>query len=65
VAGSRGQEYPEAGHAFLNDHEGAHDSVPVLLAVMGRLTPGAGYHETSAEDARRRILSFFDTHLRP
>jgi carboxymethylenebutenolidase len=42
------KEYPEAGHAFLNDH----DNVPVLFAVMGKLTPGAGYHEPSAHDAR-------------
>jgi carboxymethylenebutenolidase len=59
------KEYPEAGHAFLNDHDGAHDSVPLLFAVMGKLTPGAGYHEPSAQDARRRILSFFNTHLTP
>ena len=59
------KEYPEAGHAFLNDHDGAHDTIPVLFAVMGKLTPGAGYHEPSAQDARRRILSFFNTHLTP
>lgn len=29
------KEYPEAGHAFLNDHEGAHDRTPVLFMVMG------------------------------
>jgi hypothetical protein len=26
---------------------------------------GGGYHEPSAQDARRRILAFFDRHLRP
>jgi hypothetical protein len=25
---------------------------------------GIGYHESSARDARRRIVAFFDTHLR-
>jgi len=25
---------------------------------------GIGYHEPSAQDARRRIISFFNTHLK-
>jgi dienelactone hydrolase len=25
---------------------------------------GIGYHEDSAQDARRRILAFFNTHLK-
>jgi carboxymethylenebutenolidase len=58
------KEYPPAGHEFLNDHEGAGDKAPILFAVLGRLMPGAGYHEASAQDARRRILAFFSTHLR-
>ena len=59
------KEYPQAGHEFLNDHDGAGDKAPVLFAVLGRLMPGSGYHEASALDARRRILAFFSTHLRP
>ena len=59
------KEYPQAGHEFLNDHDGAGDKAPVLFAVLGRLMPGSGYHEASAQDARRRILAFFSTHLRP
>jgi carboxymethylenebutenolidase len=58
------KEYPEAGHAFLNDHEGAGDKTPLLFAVFGKLSPGAGYHEASAQDARRRIIAFFDAHLK-
>lgn len=59
------KEYPEAGHAFLNDHEGAGDKNPVLFAVMAKLVPGmSGYHEASARDARGRIVGFFDRHLR-
>ncbi len=58
------KEYPEAGHAFLNDHEGAGDKTPLLFAVFGKLSKGAGYHEASARDARRRIVSFFDAHLK-
>jgi carboxymethylenebutenolidase len=52
------KEYPDAGHSFLNDHDSA------LFAVMGRLI-GGGYDESATQDARRRIVSFFDKHLKP
>jgi carboxymethylenebutenolidase len=52
------EEYPEAGHSFLNDHERS------LLLVVSMSLIGGGYHEASAADARRRIVSFFDTHLK-
>jgi carboxymethylenebutenolidase len=55
--------YPEAGHGFLNDHEGAGDRVPLLFAVLGRLS-GTRYNEASAQDARHRIIAFFDAHLK-
>jgi carboxymethylenebutenolidase len=55
------KEYPNAGHSFLNDHDPR--DMPKLFAVMGRLTR-AGYHEPSAQDARRRILAFFNAHLK-
>jgi carboxymethylenebutenolidase len=54
------KEYPDAGHAFLDDH--GPGEVPAVLQVMGRVTH-AEYHETSAQDARRRIAAFFRTHL--
>ena len=57
------KEYPDAGHGFLNDHEGAHDHLPALFSVTARLMT-FGYHEPSAVDARRRIVSFFDAHLK-
>jgi len=50
------KEYPDAGHAFMNDHEGAGDRVPVAFKVLGALTTSA-YHEPSAHDARRRVSS--------
>lgn len=58
------KEYPTAGHAFLNDRAGAGDHDPVLFAVLGRLTH-MGYDPEAAQDARGRILAFFDRHLTP
>jgi carboxymethylenebutenolidase len=58
------KEYPSAGHAFLNDHEAAGDRLPILFRVMVKLTPGIGYDEASARDARARIVAFFDAHLK-
>ena len=55
------KEYPGAGHSFLNDHHPA--DAPRLLVVLAKIT-GSAYHEPSAQDARRRIASFFDTHLK-
>jgi carboxymethylenebutenolidase len=49
------KQYPEAGHAFLNDH---HDLLSRAMRIVN-----IGYHEPSAKDARRRIISFFDAHL--
>lgn len=49
------KEYPDAGHAFLNDHG---DRLSTVLRLAG-----VGYHEPSAEDARRRIAAFFACHL--
>ena len=51
------KEYPDAGHSFLNDHDSA------LFTLMGKVM-GGGYHEPSAQDARQRIVAFFDSHLR-
>lgn len=53
--------YPDAGHGFLNDH--APGETPAWARVAGRFAD-TGYHEASAVDARGRIVSFFDAHLR-
>jgi carboxymethylenebutenolidase len=50
------KEYPAAGLSFLNHHENV---LFTMLKVMG-----IGYHEPSAQDARRRIVAFFDEQLR-
>jgi carboxymethylenebutenolidase len=54
--------YADAGHSFLNDHDPAEASV--IFRVLARLS-GAQFHEPSAIDARRRIVAFFDHHLKP
>ena len=51
------EEYPDAGHSFLNRHNAGPFTVLEKIA-------GLSYHEPSAEDAWARILRFFDTHLR-
>ena len=52
--------YPDAGHGFLHQPGGE----PGLVAgFLARITH-AGYHEPSAQDARRRIVAFFDAHLK-
>ena len=53
--------YPDAGHGFLNDHDPA--QLPLWVKVIAKLT-AAGFHEPSARDARRRIVDFFDRHLK-
>jgi carboxymethylenebutenolidase len=54
--------YPGAGHGFLNDHDPA--ELPLWVKAVARLS-AAGYDETAAADARRRIIAFFDAHLKP
>ncbi len=56
------KEYPGAGHAFLHDH--SHEEQGRVMTVISRCMGGMGYHEASAVDARRRILGFFDRHLK-
>ena len=53
--------YPEASHGFLNNHP-PDDQTPLLM-VLNRIS-GTRYHEPSAQDARRRIVAFFDAHLK-
>jgi carboxymethylenebutenolidase len=55
------KEYPGAGHSFLNDHDPADAST--LLVLLAKIT-GSAYHEPSAQDARQRIVSFFNAHLK-
>jgi carboxymethylenebutenolidase len=58
------KEYPSAGHSFLNNHEGLNDKMPLYVVALGKLLMKSGYREDDAQDARRRITSFFDDHLR-
>lgn len=51
------KEYPQAGHSFMNKHDG------IFFKVINKLT-GTGYDEAAAADARHRILDFFARYLR-
>ena len=53
------KEYPDAAHSFLNRINAG----PIL--GRGLAIAGFSYHHSSAEDAWRRILAFFDDYLRP
>lgn len=54
-------EYPDANHAFMNDHD--RSEVPWVFLLISRLFPGMDFHEPSDTDARRRILAFFEQYL--
>lgn len=49
------KEYADAGHAFMN-HQGS------FVMKLLRFT-GMGYNDAATQDARRRIIAFFRTHL--
>jgi carboxymethylenebutenolidase len=55
------KKYPEAGHGFLNNHDSA--DFPAIMVLLAKIT-GTRYHEASAQDARRRIVSFSNKHLK-
>jgi carboxymethylenebutenolidase len=54
------KEYPDAGHGFLNDHDG---KAGAFIAVAGRLI-GLHADEAAANDARQRIAEFFTRYLK-
>lgn len=53
--------YPEAGHGFLNDHDPS--ELPLWVRTVAKFA-AASYDEGSARDARRRIVAFFEVHLK-
>jgi len=52
------KEYPRAGHGFINRITAASPLTPMLRVVQ------VGYDHAAAADAKRRILTFFEAHLR-
>jgi carboxymethylenebutenolidase len=52
------KEYPDVGHAFMN-----RINVGPLLGPVTKFV-GMNYDHSSAEDSWRRILDFFDAHVR-
>jgi carboxymethylenebutenolidase len=53
--------YPDVGHSFMNEHDRA--ELPKLFALQFKVM-GDPFHAPSTADARRRIVEFFDHHLR-
>jgi carboxymethylenebutenolidase len=52
------KSYPEAGHSFMNRHDG-------LVGWLGaRIPMHAAYEPAAADDAWRRVFAFFDRYLR-
>jgi carboxymethylenebutenolidase len=51
------KEYPDVGHSFMNEFP-----TPSALQAVERVA-GFHYSEPEAEDAWRRVLAFFATHL--
>jgi carboxymethylenebutenolidase len=52
------KEYRHAGHGFINRITAVSPLTPMLKVF------GVGYDHAAAADAKRRILTFFDAHLR-
>ena len=53
--------YPRVGHGFMNDHGSGRSHA--FLTVIARVS-GTAYDEAATMDARRRIVTFFDRHLK-
>jgi carboxymethylenebutenolidase len=53
--------YAGVGHGFMNDH--APEDQTLVLRFLARVS-GTRYDEEATRDARRRIVAFFDRHLR-
>lgn len=52
--------YPGVGHGFMNDHDAADQTL--MLRFLARIS-GTAYDESATQDARRRVVAFFDRHL--
>jgi carboxymethylenebutenolidase len=53
--------YAGVGHGFMNNHDPA--DATLLLRFLARVS-GTKYDPAATEDARHRIIAFFDTYLR-
>ena len=52
--------YPGVGHGFMNDHDPA--ELPFWVKLLAKAS-AAEHDDDATQDARRRILAFFRTHL--
>ena len=54
--------YENTEHAFMNNHDPK--EVPFFIKFISYGFGGGAYHPESTRDARKRIVSFFDQHLK-
>lgn len=56
------KEYGNTDHSFMNKHNPM--DVPLFIKLISYAFGGGGYNAESTRDARRRIIAFFDHHLK-
>ena len=56
------KEYENTDHAFMNDHDPK--EVPLFLEFIAFAFGGGAFHPESSKAARKRIISFFEKHLK-
>jgi carboxymethylenebutenolidase len=56
------KEYEDTDHAFMNDHDPK--EVPLFIKFIAYAFGGGEYHDESCQDARKRIIAFFDKQLK-
>lgn len=55
------KEYPDVNHGFIADHD--REDMPWFIRIEEWVT-GPVHDVPAAEDAKQRIIAFFDEHLR-
>ena len=55
------KEYPGVGHGFMNNH--SPDELGMVVSFLARVS-NTVYDAAATADARRRIVAFFEQHLR-
>ena len=54
--------YENTDHSFMNNHDPK--DVPLFVKIISYAFGGGGYNAESTKDARQRIITFFDRHMK-